>query len=211
MSLVRFWMRLFNWLLLVQGLVVVGFTIYVAAVNFSSFVYVLAALGGYITATAIIGIRSINNGSRGCVNLFSLLFLLLILLHAVIAVGFLFYESKTVEILQKLNEKSPEDNNRVVQYLDNHKHDFKIASIIVVGIELFTFCLAACCTRSVAGPLDDDMEAEMDMRSVGLLTTHSEYGHTVSATPQTDTRRAQMSAKYGGVFQKRETNPYMVV
>lgn len=167
----------------------------ISAVSFSSFCLILFGVGAYIFVLAIIGIRAAGNRSQGCVHLYSVMFFVLIALHSAMVFGFLFFENKTIQVLQDLNSHG--DNNAIRNYLDHHRADFKWAGIVVLSLELLTFCMSVCCSRSVSGSLDEEvLLAEMQH---GLVSSEINY---VSATPQTDERRAQMHAKYGG-FEKK--------
>jgi hypothetical protein len=146
--------------------------------------------------------------SKGCVDFYSVTFFALLLLHAACAIGFLFFEDKTISLLQDLNSHA--DDDRIRDYLDAHRRDFKIVSLVVLALEVFTFTLAICARQSVSGSLDDEVTSEMDTRRVGLL--HSEAHYTaVSATPQTDAHRARLSEKYGHAFSKPSQTGYEVL
>src|SRR5690242_15982367 len=96
-----------------------------------------------------------NRQSQGCVKLYAVTFFALILLHAAIAIGFLFYENSTVQILQDLNSHG--DNDKIRNYLDDHRYDFKVVSVVVLSIEFITFVIAVFASRSVSGALDEEM------------------------------------------------------
>lgn len=197
MSCAQTWMRLFNWLMILQGLIIGAFTTYIGIKAFSSFVYVLGGFGLYVLIVGILGVSMNNSRRRGCVNLYSVLFFLLIAAHALIAVGFLFYEHKTVEILKDLNSSHNQD---ISDYIDNHRNGFKVGSVIVLSIEGFTWLLSIFAARSVSGALDHDHGLYFEQDSVGLVSSEVHYEPPVSATPQTDAHRARLSEKYGHVF-----------
>lgn len=167
--------------------------------------YILGGLALYLIILGTIGIRMVKGRSNGCVTLFSVLFFVLIALHATIAGGFLFEEDKTVDVLKDLNSNG--NNDSIRNYIDNNRQHFKYAALGVLAIELLTFCMAICCQDTVSGAADEDY-SELDavpMDNRGLLSAGSNYTE-VSATPQTDIRRAQIAEKYGDRYSKSTTS-----
>lgn len=202
-GLIRSWIYLFNWLLIMTGVLIESFAIYVAAVAFSGFFFVLLGVGIYFDIVGGIGLRSIKSRSPTCVNIYAFLFFCLIAFQSALVIGFLFFEDKTISFLQDLN--SDGDNGSIKTYLDNHRSDLKWSSLVVLTIESFTFMLAICCSSRIAGlnpnldSLDED-DLIMDDRKRPLMGS-AHYG--TSATPQTDQQRARLNEKYGNAFAKK--------
>jgi len=205
------WLRYFNWLLLIQGLVIICFAAYIAATNMASFVYVLGGTGIYICLTALVGIQMIGSASQDdiarastlCVKFYAILFFVLLLLHSLMVIGFLFFEDKTIQYLQDLNSHG--DNEKIRNYLDNHRDDFKYAGIAVLSVELITFILAI--TVIYSSNQKSSLEARLvsDNDYLPLESqVQQQNGVTVSATPQTDARRKALSEKYGGLFERSQ-------
>lgn len=169
----------------------------------------LLGVGVYVLFLGVLGIKMVRRRSEGLVTFYSVAFFVLLALHAAIAIGFLFYESKTISVLQDLNKRggdnadgSEGENGRIQSYLDDHRDQFKIASVCVLAVELITFCMAVCCQSAVSGAKNGERDYTeldtvlMDDRQTGLLSSPANYTE-VSATPQTDLRREAMREKYG--------------
>jgi hypothetical protein len=189
-------MRLFNWLLLAEGAIIMSFAGYVAYKAMSEFVWALGGVGLYAFLVGVVGIVMVRARSPCLMSTYALMFLALILFHAAATIGFLFFEDKTVQLLQDLNSQG--DNNAIRNYIDDHKSEFKYAALVVLGVESFTFLLSVCCAGNVSG-LDDEL---LELDTVTVSQT-SYLGPAPSQTPQTDARRAELNAKYGGLFEKR--------
>jgi len=198
----RAWVKVVNVLLLLQGLVILGGAAYVASQSMSSFFYVLAGVGVYVLLVGVVGLRLVSGtgaASSGAVRFYAVLLFLLVALHAALVVGFLAYEDRTIEILRDLNSNG--DNTKIRDYLDSHRVEFKWASLGVLAVEFLAFCVAACCASSVFSG-SQRSEGDDGSMGIGLLSSPGmlggdPYAVPVSATPQTDARRAAMAEKYG--------------
>jgi len=210
MSIARTWLKIVNVLLLLQGLVIIGGAAYVASLSISNFVWVLGAVGIYVLLVGIVGIHLTTGSGRnsnGCVKLYAVMLFTLLSLHAALVIGFLAYEDKTIQILQDLNSHG--DNSAIRDYLDNHRNQFKYAALCVLIVEFLAFCAAACFKIRSSSDNDllplEEQYSGLNMDDRGLMSAPG-YFHgaefEVSATPQTDARRAQISEKYGGKFTK---------
>lgn len=212
MGLAQLWMKTFNYLLMLQALVIIGGAGYIASQKMTSFCYILFSCGGYVLLVGFIGVLMNGRRSPKLVTLYAVTFFALILLHAALVVGFVFFEDKTVEILQELNSSS-EDTENVRRYIKDHAQAFKIGAIVVLSVELITFAMATCCVRAVAGPERSGLEglagSDSTVQQMGLLGAEVRYGEAESATPHTDARRAALNEKYAGAFAKQQQQDYM--
>lgn len=195
-----------NVLLLLQGIAIASCAIYVASKGMSNLVYVLGGVAIFTEIVSFVGLRvgSGRQRGQGCVWLYAVLLFALLCLHTVAVCGFLFKEDATFDLLGKLHSST--DDNTVRTYLDSHKDAIKWASLSVLLVELFTFTLAICCSRSMSGDRDGEYD---ESAYVGLVAADAGYASAgVSATPQTDARRAMLNDKYGGQFEKRSAHSY---
>lgn len=198
----QYWMRIFNALLILEGILIGAFALYIAIKSYSSFVLILGGLGLYVLFTGFVGWKAIKGKSSAVSRWYSFLFFLLLLAMTILVVGMLAWEDRTFEIFADLNG---DDGNEIHSYIDSHKTVMKWSAVGVLAVYLFTFILSVSCARKVNG-LDDEL-LRSDMSELDHLTVASSsfgVGATarVHSTPQTDARRAEMSEKYGRDFSR---------
>lgn len=205
MKLAQYWYRIFNVLLAMQALAILGGAIYCAATSMSDFVYVLGGVGLFVLLLSVLGLLLINTYRLGWVKLYSIGLFMLLVLHLLVVIGYLFYEDKTLEVLQKLNAKGGEQNTAVFRYLDSHRSQFRWAAFSTLIVEFISFCICVCYGQWLSGKRDERGQHYLHLGNKdgnkGLLS--SEVAFTgASATPQTDAKRAELNEKYGGAFNK---------
>jgi len=207
----QFWTRIFNFLLVFQGLLIIGFAIYVGAkTSGSTFVWGLAAIGLFTAFVGFVGIKTVKRRSSGLSRFYSVLFCALLLFHAAVVIGFLAFEDKTTSFLQDLNG-SGDNAQQIKDYIDNNRESLRWASFAVLIVETLTFFMSVCCSRKI-NALDDELMSGTgysELDHVTLASSNS-FGTSASAnvsrTPQTDSRRQQMEEKYGHSFARRSDN-----
>jgi len=212
--LVSIWLKIFNYLMIVQGLVILGCSAYIGSVKISGFFWLLFAVGAYVTFLGILGVCMLKQRSPLAARLYTPLLALLLLAHLLVVIGFLFEKDKVISALQDLNG-SGDRVERIKTYIDEHEEGFKAGAIVVLIVELFSCILSVCARHSMSKSLDDELAMDQidgGGKDVGLLTGDADLTGTgpVSMTPQTDARRAALNEKYGGAFERRRDYARMV-
>lgn len=199
-SLVREWVSLFNGLLTLFGLGLVGIAIYLLASVQTTFGWVICGIGVWITITGGLGVYATGNHNMLLVRLYSIMFTLILLLQSVLSIGLLFYSSSTISILESMDDRG--EASAVKSYLDNHADNLKIVALVFLIAEACTFLLTCLCQRQIANmrPLDDD--GNEALLSPITLRSSTAYDAAAGEPSKADAKRAELNAKYGNLWQK---------
>lgn len=123
-----------NVLLVVTGLLFAAFAIYIGATAYSSFFWLLLGIATYHLLVGILGIVSVNGKTTWLSRLYSIFFLVIVLLQLAVVIALIVYEDQTIQKFAEWNVNTAD--NRIVLYLQDHKTGIKIGAIVMFAVEV---------------------------------------------------------------------------
>lgn len=133
-TLARYFVLAINCLLVAAGLLFTAFAIYVGVTAYSPFFWVLIGVATYHLLVGILGIITVNGKTTWLSRIYSIFFLIIVLLQLGVVIAFIFYEDKTIEKFAEWNVNTAD--NKIINYLRAHKTAIKAGVIVMFAIEV---------------------------------------------------------------------------
>jgi len=195
-------LRFPNLLLILLGLSVVGYATYLAANSLLPFA--LFGLGGLLLLVGASGLYVIGGktrlslGRRCLVGLHVVLLLVLVLAQGLILVGLLFFKHEAVRWIRATDSSDSVDLENTL--LDSTWPAISVG--VLFALLLVTAILTIIYRKELADVVSENMVTE-NMANGQIQAQFEPLLIVVpQSTPITDSRRASLNVKYGGIFSK---------
>jgi len=194
----RTWLQLFNTVYLALGGVIAGYGAYLIVKSPSPFSDLIVASGVFMFLLALLGCFSVGS-RRGCLlSVYTLMMFVMVCVHIILAVFCIWKRSKLEDWVTQ-NTKDPEQAQKLKNFVETHVRILGYIILAVVVVEIIT-CLITCLARNMVLVSDDELEPWNEEQ--GRRLSENQTQPLLQSTPKTDTQRAQMNEKYGGIFTK---------
>jgi len=190
----RLWMRLFNYALGLLGFILIAFGTYLLAgssrSSFSVFVFVF---GVFVLIAGTLGVMSVGSRHRIVYTLYVILLAVLTLFELLCVIGFFGFPNMMQTWLVGTDEQAD-------KFFRSNRELFRGVLIVSWILEMVSVMFLLMCGGNVALTTSERLDLETEFfepMDTALLA---------KGTPQTDARRAELNAKYGGIFGKSRTS-----
>jgi len=206
-STLKLWLQFVNALLAIIGMALFGCAIYFLSTALAPFSYCVLALSLYILLVGIIGLYSIGGHRNWLLVVYTILYTFFVLVELVFLLLALFSTSTLQDIGDNLEMNKYSSLEKVKGDTDKNQIAFQIGFSIFVAIQVVSVLILLGCQSKLVMSERERWEAvgEEDENTIYHSKRNDQPLLTSSkGTPVTDSHRARLNDKYGGIFGKKQ-------